>query len=114
MLNKIKGQRPVGFFRQHAPIHCLALFLFSVLLLCGCSPVLTYQPNLPDGPAKPAGYPIAVYTENVRVPRPCVVIGTVFIGGGHLTMRGGSVESETQRIIQTAWEKGADAVQVRS
>jgi hypothetical protein len=114
MLNQIKSQRLVGFFRQHAPIHYLALFPFSALLLAGCSTVLTYQPNLPAGPARPVGYPIPVYTENMRVPRPCVVIGTVSIGGGHLTTHGGSAESETQRIIQTAWEKGADAVQVRS
>jgi len=40
----------------------LVLFFFSALLLTGCSTVLTYQPNLPAGPAKPAGYPIPVYT----------------------------------------------------
>ena len=50
----------------------------------------------------------------MKVPRACVVIGTVSVGGGFLTMRGGSAESETQRIIQTAWEKGADAIQVKS
>jgi hypothetical protein len=97
-----------------APVNYLALTLGSMLLLTGCSTVLTYQPNLPAGPAKPVGYPIPVYTENMTVPRSCEVIGTVFIGGGHLTMRGGSAEEETQKIIKTAWEKGADAVQIRS
>jgi len=96
------------------PVRYTALFLFSLLLLTGCSTVLTYRPNLPAGPAKPAGYPIPVYTENMTVPRPCEVIGTVSIGGGHFTMRGGSAESETEKIIKTAWEKGADALQVRS
>jgi hypothetical protein len=97
-----------------APIRSLAPLLFLTLLLTGCSTVLTYQPNLPAGPARPAGYPIPVYTQNMTVPRPSEVIGTVFIGGGHLAMRGGTAESETQRIIKTAWEKGADAVLVRS
>lgn len=96
------------------PIHSLALLLFSAWLVTGCSTALVYQPNLPAGPAKPAGYPIPVYTGNMTVPRSCAVIGTVFIGGGHFTMRGGSAESETQKIIKTAWDKGADAVQVKS
>ncbi|HLX96116.1 MAG TPA: hypothetical protein VKU37_10275 [Verrucomicrobiae bacterium] len=97
-----------------APTHYLALALCSMLLLTGCSTTLTYQPNLPAGPARPAGYPIPVYTEDMTIPRPCEVIGTVFVGGGHFTMRGGSAEEETARIIKTAWEKGADAVQVKS
>jgi hypothetical protein len=114
MSNQIKGPWPVEFFQRHAAFCSLALFLFSGLLLTGCSTELAYQPNLPAGPAKPAGYPIPVYTENMTVPRPCAVMGTVFIGAGHFTMRGGSAESETQKIIKTAWDKGADAVQVRS
>jgi hypothetical protein len=90
-----------------------ALFLFSVLLT-GCSTVVTYQPHLPDGPAKPAGYPIPVYTEKMTVPRPCAVIGTVTVAEGSFTMRGGSVEDETKKIIKTAWAKGADVVRIRS
>ena len=97
-----------------ALVHLLGLFLFLALLLTGCSTTVTYQAHLPAGSAKPEGYPIPVYTENMMVPRPCVVIGTVFIGGGSFAMRGGSAEAETQKIIKTAWEKGADAVQVRS
>lgn len=97
-----------------APVRHLAAFLFLALLLTGCSTVVTYKPNLPAGPAKPVGYPIPVYTENMKVPRPCEVIGTVAVGGGYFTMRGGSAEAETKKIIQTAWEKGADAVAVRS
>ncbi len=96
------------------PVRHLRLFLFSILLLTGCSTTVTYQAHLPAGPAKPEGYPIPVYTENMMVPRACVMIGTVSVGGGHFTMRSGSAEEETQKIIKTAWEKGADAVQVRS
>ncbi|HUA38760.1 MAG TPA: hypothetical protein VMA35_10255 [Candidatus Sulfopaludibacter sp.] len=94
------------------PVCRLAVFLLSVWLT-GCSTTVTYHANLPSGPAKPPGYPIPVYTENMTVPRPCVVIGTVAVGGGNFAMRGGSPEQETQTIIKTAWEKGADAVQVR-
>jgi len=97
-----------------ASVCLLALFLLSALLLTGCSTTVTYQARLPAGPAKPEGYPIPVYTENMMVPRACVVMGTVSVGGGHFTMRGGSAEEETQKIIKAAWEKGADAVQVRS
>src|SRR5690348_12229837 len=100
--------------RAAAAVRHLAAFLFSALLLAGCSTTVTYHANLPAGPAKPTGYPIHVYTQNMTVPRPCVVIGTVVVGGGHFTMRGGSAEAETKKIINTAWEKGADAVQVRS
>jgi hypothetical protein len=104
---------PVKYL-EVVPVRCLVLFLSSLLLLTGCSTVVTYQARLPAGPAKPAGYPIPVYSENMMVPRPCVVIGTVSVGGGHFAMRGGSAEAETQKIIKTAWAKGADAVQVRS
>jgi hypothetical protein len=112
--NDTKFRTGLGKYLNAAPIRSLALFLFCALLLTGCSTTLTYQPNLPAGPARPPGYPIPVYTENMTISRSCEVIGTVFIGGGHLTMRGGSAEEETQQIIKTAWEKGADAVQVRS
>jgi hypothetical protein len=100
--------------QKAAPVRHLRLFLFLALLLTGCSTTVTYQARLPAGPAKPEGYPIPVYTENMMVPRACVMIGTVSVGGGHFTMRGGSAEEETQKIIKTAWEKGADAVQVKS
>jgi len=101
-------------YPEAAPVRHLAAFLFLALLLAGCSTTVTYHANLPAGPAKPTGYPVPVYTENMTIPRPCVVIGTVAIGGGSFTMRGGSAEAETEKIIKTAWEKGADAVQVRS
>ena len=95
------------------PRHVALLFL-GLLLLTSCSTVVTYQSNSPAGPAKPAGYPIPVYSKNMTVPRPCVAIGTASIGGGQFTMFGGSLESEMQKLMQTAWEKGADAVQITS
>jgi hypothetical protein len=107
---------------QHAPIFCFGpTFRFSVAslacsmaLLTGCSTVVSYQSHLPAGPAKPVGYPIPVYTEKMTVPRPCELIGTVTVAEGSLTMRGGSIEEETRKIIETAWEKGADVVRIRS
>jgi hypothetical protein len=97
-----------------APICYLALFLFSILLLAGCGTVTTYKPNMAAGPAKPMGYPVLVYTEDMTVPRPCEVIGTISIGDTHLTMFGGSVESEMEKVMRTAREKGADALQMKS
>lgn len=96
-----------------AVVCCSALSLFS-LFLTGCSTVVTYKSSLPVGPAKPVGYPIPVYTEQMTVPRPCNVIGTVCIGGGAFTMFGGSLESEMKKVMQNAWEKGADALQITS
>jgi hypothetical protein len=84
------------------------------MLLISCSTVVTYQPHSPPGPAKPAGYPIPVYTQEMTVPRPCELIGTVTVGEGPFTMRGGSADQETEKIINTAWQKGADVVQFRS
>jgi hypothetical protein len=106
----------------YAPMLCygpnlrpgIAVIACSMVLLTGCSTVVSYQSHLPAGPARPPGYPIPIYTEKMTVPRPCEVIGTVTVGEGSLTMRGGSVEEETKKIIKTAWEKGADVVQLRS
>ena len=97
-----------------APVRYLALSLLSMVLLAGCSTVTTYKSNMAAGPAKPAGYPVLVYTEDMTVPRPCEVIGTVSIHDSRLTMFGGSVESEMEKVMQTARKKGADAVQMKS
>ena len=66
------------------------------------------------GMAKPVGYPVLVYTERMTVPRPCEVIGTISIGDTRFTMFGGSIESEMGKVMKTAREKGADAVQIKS
>lgn len=91
----------------------VALFC-SLLLLTGCTTMVSYKANLPTGPAKPVGYPIPVYTESMAIPRPCKLIGTVSIGGGQFAIFGGSVESEMKKLMLTAWEKGADAVRITS
>lgn len=95
-------------------IRYLPLLFFPILLVAGCSTTVSYKSNLLSGPAKPAGYPVPVYTERQAVPRPCQLIGTVSIGGGQFAVFGGSVESEMKKLMQTAWEKGADAVQITS
>ena len=104
---------PARYFGA-APVRHLALCLLAIVLLAGCSTVTTYKPKAAAGPAKPPGYPVLVYMEDMTLPRPCEVIGTVSIHDTRLTMFGGSVESEMLKLMQTAREKGADAVQMKS
>lgn len=90
----------------------LALLLLSMLLLTGCGTTVTYKSNAPAGTAKPAGYPIPVYTEGMIIPRPFEVIGTVSVGNSGFTVVGGSVDDVMKKVMQSAREKGADAVRV--
>jgi len=76
--------------------------------------MVTYESKTAAGPAWPANYPILVYTEDQTPPRPCEVIGTVTIHANGATMFGGSIEREMIKVMQTAREKGADAVQMKS
>ena len=92
----------------------LALFLFSMLLLTGCGTVVTYKSKTPAGIAKPADYPILVYTEDMTVPRPFEVIGTVSAKNSGFTITGGSVEDIMKKVMLRARQNGADAVQVTS
>ncbi len=92
----------------------LALLLFSMLLLTGCGTVVTYKQNTAAGLAKGDNYPIPVYTEDQTVPRPCEIIGTVSVGDTFFTVTGGSAEAVTLKVMRTAHEKGADAVQITS
>lgn len=92
----------------------LTLFLFSILMLAGCSTTVTYKSSAPASPVKPADYPISVYTEGKKIPRPFEVIGTVSIGDSGFTVVGGSVEDVMKKVMQNAREKGADAVRVAS
>lgn len=89
----------------------LALILSAVGFFAGCTSV-AYKPNAAAGPAKPPDYPIPVYTEEMRIPRPCAVIGTVSIGAGRFTMFGGSLETELARVVRLARGQGADAVRL--
>jgi len=79
----------------------------------GCTSV-TYQSHTAAGPAKPPGYPIPIYTEEMMVPRPFEVIGTVSVNAGQFTMFGGGAETELTKVLQAARQKGADAVKLTS
>ena len=91
-----------------------ALILFPVLLLAGCTTVAKYEPKSAAGPAKPAGYPIYVYTEQMKVPRPFEIIGTMRVSDTPFTVMGGSLEGVLEKLRQNAREKGADAVRLKS
>jgi hypothetical protein len=104
---------PAHYFSA-TPVRYLVLPLLSMVLLAGCSTVATYKSNTAAGPAKPVDYPVLVYTEDMTVPRPCEVIGTVSIGATPLTMYGGTADSEMLKLMRTARKKGADAVQIKS
>jgi hypothetical protein len=92
----------------------LSICLFATLLLAGCTTTSKYVSKTDAGPAKPADYPIYVYTEDVIVPRPSEVIGTMHVGDTPFTVMGGSVESVLNKLINNARKKGADAVQITS
>ncbi|MDD5138639.1 MAG: hypothetical protein PHY43_00080 [Verrucomicrobiales bacterium] len=94
------------------PCRCLALLLPVLLLLAGCGTTKTYTPIMAAGPAKPAGYPIPVYPVAMPLPRPCEVIGRLAINDMELTISGGSLTGVTRTLLDTAHEKGADAVQL--
>jgi hypothetical protein len=94
----------------------LVLFIPLLLLLASCGTTRTYKPN-PNAavqPAKPADYPIPLYNENMRIPRPCELIGQFSIGDTQLTMFGGSMKGVTKTLMETAHEKGADVVVLTS
>jgi hypothetical protein len=96
------------------PVKHLLLTISLVSLLAGCSTTKTYVPHLAAGPARPENYPIPLYTKDMRIPRPCEIIGELSIGDTQLTLRGGSVEEEMKTLMDTAHEKGADVVQIIS
>jgi len=85
--------------------------VLSLLAMTGCSS-LDYHARLPAGPPKPLGYPIPVYTMDMRVPRPCDIIGTARIHAGKMTVFVGGPETQMAEIMQKAHENGADVVKV--
>jgi len=89
-------------------------FVALLLLLAGCGTTKTYTPKLAAGPPKPANYPIPVYNINMRVPRPCELIGQLNVGDTQLTMFGGSIKGVMKTLMETAHEKGADVVVLTS
>jgi hypothetical protein len=90
------------------------LFAAALLLLAGCSTTKTYKPNTAAGPARPPDYPILIYNEDQRIPRPCQLIGEFSIGDTQLTMFDGSMKGVMKTLMDTAHEKGADVVELTS
>jgi hypothetical protein len=88
-----------------------ALALVLSLFCAGCT-TATYNSNLPPGPPKPADYPILLYAHEMKVPRPCEIIGTMSIKAGSFTVSGGTMEKELKTVMQRAHENGADAVRL--
>ena len=91
----------------------LKLILFA-LLLAGCSTTTKYEAKAPGGEAKPADYPIYVYTENVQVPRAFEIIGTMRVSSTPFTVMGGTLEKVLNKLRDNARAKGADAVQIKT
>jgi hypothetical protein len=89
-------------------------FVILISLLAGCGTTKTYTANTAAGPAKPPDYPIPVYTEDQTIPRPCQLIGQLAIGHTEFTVAGGSIKGVMKTLMDTAHEKGADAVQIVS
>jgi hypothetical protein len=90
------------------------LFAPLIFLLAGCSTTKTYTPTMAAGAATPSNYPIPLYTEDMRIPRPCLLIGHLSIGDTQLTMSGGSVKGVMKTLMDTAHEKGADVIELVS
>ena len=91
------------------------LFASLISLLTGCTTTKTFTPGTAvAGPPKPPDYPIPLYMENQRIPRPCELIGQLSIGDTEFTVAGGSMKDELQTLMDTAHKKGADAVQITS
>jgi len=89
-----------------------ALLLFPVLLFAGCTTVAKYEAKTAAAPAKPADYPIYIYTKEMDVPRPFEIIGTMRVGDTPFTVMGGSLEGVMKTLQQNARQKGADALQL--
>jgi hypothetical protein len=89
-------------------------YVILISLLAGCGTTKSYKPILVAGPAKPADYPIPVYTEEQAIPRPCQLIGQLSIGHTEFTVAGGSMQGVMRTLMTTAQEQGADAVQITS
>ena len=83
-------------------------------MLAGCGTTQTYKAHLTGVAAKPADYPIPLYTEDMRIPRPCDLIGELAIGDTAFTISGGSAKGVMTTLMDMAHAKGADVVQVVS
>lgn len=89
------------------------LILLAALPWAGCT-TAKYESKSAAGPAKPAEYPIYVYSKRTPIPREFETVGTLRIGDTPVTMIGGSLEGVLKTLRQHARQKGADALQVTS
>ncbi|HXE42417.1 MAG TPA: hypothetical protein VN516_05275 [Candidatus Baltobacteraceae bacterium] len=87
-------------------------FLFFAFAFSGCTSTVGYKSQTASGPAKPLVYPIPVYNQQQKVPRPTEIIGTVSVNAGKFTMFGGNAETEMGKIFKRAHEEGADAIKL--
>jgi hypothetical protein len=100
--------------KRHAAFTSILALTAVLLLSNGCTTTTTYHEASEAGKPSAADYPIPVYTENMTVPRPTRLIGTIVIGDTYFTMIGGTVEKEMATVTKKAHEVGADAVQVKA
>jgi hypothetical protein len=89
-----------------------AVCFFLALIFSGCTSTVSYKSKGVAGQAHSPGYPVPIYTEQQKVPRPTEIIGTITVNAGKFTMFGGAAETETGKIIKKAHEQGADAVKM--
>ncbi len=94
------------FMKTSPSLACL------LLMITGCSTAVKYDQKLASSPPKPADYPICVYAENTRVPRPFEVIGTMHVSDKPFTVFGGTLDGVVTTLRENARQKGADAVQL--
>ena len=92
----------------------LILFVPLLFLLIGCGTTKTFKPGPATAPPKPADYPIPLYNQNMRIPRPTKLLGHLAIGDTQLTMFGGDMKGVLKTVMETAHEKGADIVVLTS
>ena len=91
-----------------------SMLLIPMFMLTGCTTVTKYESKSAAGSAKPEDYPIYIYTELMKVPRPFEIIGTMHVGDTPFTVMGGSLEGVVKKLRENARKKGADAVQLVS
>lgn len=87
--------------------------ILLALAMAGCA-TPSYKPYSIAPPPKPMKYPIPAYSPEMRIPRPCELIGTVSINAGKFTLFGGSAGAQLEEILLCAREKGADVVRFAS
>src|ERR1700677_3356280 len=90
----------------------LPAFLLLTLLLSGCGTWTSYHQRSVAGPPTTAKYPIPVYMPDREPPRPCITLADISINHTELTITGGSISAEMQKVMKKAHAKGADAVPI--